>query len=291
MNFRQVRKKISTVSNVRQITKAMQMVAAVKMRKSQEVALAGQIYRDKLNMLVRRVISGSTNIKNPYLTEKQTDTSQKNLYVVISSNKGLCGSFNSSLFKHIFANVKIEQGVFITVGKKGAELLSRVHGEIIADFSKNTPFINAVSAIFASIGEAYLFGSCRNVFIVYNAYLSALKYQPTISQLLPIGSKTMIDFNQDSSNNSFPMISYEIEPSVEEVMAALIVEYLEDRIRGAIQESTAAEHAARMMAMKNATDNASDIIATLTLLRNKLRQASITNELLDATTAKISTEN
>lgn len=292
MNFRQVRKKIKTVSNVRQITKAMQMVASVKMRKSQEAASQGQPYREKLERVVKRVLSGSVNINNPYMKKiKSVGSTEKKLYIVISSNKGLCGSFNSSLFKLIFASVEVDNNLFITLGRKGAEFLSRVKGQIIADFSQKTPFIDAVSAVFSQASQAYLAGQCSQVYLIYNSFESTLKYQSTISQLLPIVSVSDVEFKMSGEEDNTATTNYAIEPSEEEVFNALIIDYLEDKIRGAILESDAAENSARMMAMKNATDNARDIMGNLTLLSNKLRQTSITNELLDAISAQLGAQN
>ena len=290
MNFRQVRKKIRTVSNVKKITKAMQMVASVKMKKAQDEALQGKLYRQLLDRVVSRVL-GSGSYTNNLFVRRDSDKAEinKTLYIVITSNKGLCGSFNFNLFKLIFTSVDFDRASFITVGKKGSDFLARSKGEILADFSKEASSVDSVSAILTSVTEPYLKGVFSNVSLIYNSFVSTFRQMPVVVPFLPIRSKEVVDFDSGGQKDTAGD-KYIIEPSEQEVVDALILDFLKDKIRGAILESAASEHSARMMAMKNATDNAEDIIINLTLLRNKLRQTTITNELLDATTAKESSD-
>lgn len=169
MNFRQVRKKIKTVSNVKQITKAMQMVASVKMRKSQEAAIEGKPYRQILDSVVKRLLATTDKSELAFLTQKTT--TDKTLYIFISSNKGLCGSFNFNLFKLAFANVDFKKSNFITIGRKGAEFIARAHGEIIADFSNQLPFVDQASSISTAVQEAFTQGHCNSVYIIYNSFV------------------------------------------------------------------------------------------------------------------------
>lgn len=183
MNFRQVRKKIKTVSNVKQITKAMQMVASVKMKKSQDQAAEGRPYREILDRVAKRVLSNADVSRNPFIQAHSSHG--KNLYVLISSNKGLCGSFNFNLFKLMMSNVDFEKSDFIAVGKKGADFLSRTSSDIIADFSKETPFVDSVSAVFSQIQQLYLSTSYTKVYIIHNSFVSTLSQEATLRQLLP----------------------------------------------------------------------------------------------------------
>lgn len=277
MNFRQVRKKIKAIGNVKQITKAMQMVASVKMKKSQDEAIHGRSYREILDKVSTRVLSLAGENMEKSETKKELK-STKNLYIFISSNKGLCGSFNFNLFKKALKEIDFKNADFITLGKKGTEFLLKMGGTVIADFSAQLPFIDHVSAVFALFSQKYSEGEYGNVYIAYNKFISTLAQEPTIEKMLPI-EKT------DPEKVEVAAVDYLIEPSAEEVLQSLFEEVLKDKIRGAILDSEASEHSARMMAMKNATDSAGDIIYSLTLLRNKLRQTSITNELLDIVTA------
>lgn len=289
MNFRQVRKKIKTVSNVKQITKAMQMVSSVKMRRAQTEAIEGRSYREILDVVLKRIVKSGDALSTPYITQSDTIPGNKKLYIVISSNKGLCGGFNFNLFKLALSSIDFEKSKFILVGKKGAEFVARTRGEVIADFSNLQPQVDAVSAIFSVVAEEFLSATSSQVFLVYNSFVSLLQQQPLIVQLLPIENLASIAFETQSQDKQ-EGVSYLIEPSFEKVLLSLIEDYLKDKIRGAILESLAAEHSARMIAMKNATDNATEVTYSLTLLRNKLRQTSITSELLESETAKASTE-
>lgn len=273
MNFRQVRKKIKAIGNVKQITKAMQMVASVKMKKSQEAAVAGRTYHEVLARISGRVLSGNEKEKN------REAKSSKNLYIFVSSNKGLCGSFNFNLFKKAIAEVDFKNSDFIALGKKGTDFLLRMGGEVVADFSGQLPFIDNVSAVFSFFWPKYLSGEYKSLFLIYNKFISTLRQEPRLDKLLPFepGESAVESKKSDTD--------YLIEPSAEEVLEALMEEVLKDKLRGAVLDSEAAEHSSRMMAMKNATDAAGDIIYNLTLLRNKIRQTSITNELLDIVTA------
>ncbi len=284
MNFRQVRRKIKTISNVKKITKAMQMVAAVKMRKAQVAALEGKLYRKTLDAMLREVLSrvdASLATEIPLLT---TNTSSKSLYVLITSNKGLCGGFNVNVLKFAVKSIDFKNADFILIGKKGGEFLRRVGANIIADFSTNDITTDSISSVFKLIENNYLEGVYGTVNVVYNDFVSSFKYEPTISQLLPVLSTDALQLEErDMSSN---LSDYLIEPDPVVILPTLIKDVLQEKIRSALLDSNAAEQSARMMAMKQATDSASDLIVGLTLLSNKLRQQSITYELLDIISAQ-----
>lgn len=272
MNFRQVRRKIKTIGNVKKITNAMQMVSAVKMKKAQNTAMEGKLYRQILEGMISRVVGDSKDLKSPLLSK---NSEPRELVIVISSNKGLAGSFHFNLLRFIFSDIDTSKSDFIVCGKKAADFISRMKGTIIADFSQEGPFEESATAIFSLAQSEYVAQKYGSVSLVFNEFKSSFQFTSTKKTLLPIGSIPMLEgVIQDKTN-------YEIEPSAEEIVEPLVIDYLTETIRGAILDSAASEHSARMMAMKNATDSAGEIIDGLTLLRNKLRQASITGELLD----------
>jgi len=206
------------------------------------------------------------------------------LVIVLTGNKGLCGSFNFDLFRYIANNIDIKNSKFITIGKKGAQFLSKTGGDILADYSNNAP-LNNVSAVLTFALGAFLDGTYKRVFVLYNSFISTLKTEATLAQILPY----KLEFEQKTIEEK-EYIEYLIEPSPNEIIERILRSFVEEKMRNAIIQSEAGEHSARMIAMKNATDNANDVIYNLTLLGNKLRQEKITGELLDMITAKESVE-
>lgn len=282
MNFRQVKKKIKTVGNVKKITKAMQMVSAVKMKKAQKQALDGRLYREYLERIINKSMEKLEGKYSDLLirTDKK-DQKKKVLYILVSSNKGLCGNFNFSLLSYVLKNTDLSNDDYVTIGKKSADFLARLKSNIKADFSGQTPFIDNVSAVFSLAVDGFLRGEYSDIYLVYNKFLSTSKFESVKSKLLPIE-----DFSKYEKNSeAVAQKEYVIEPSPEEIVDAVLRDLLKEKIKTAILDSEAAEHSARMLAMKNATDNATDIIYNLTLEGNKLRQASITSELLDMISA------
>lgn len=275
MNLRDVRAKIKTVKNVRKITNAMQMVSAVKMKKAQKTALEGREYRRILDGILRKIMTSTADIRELQIPWLQATSGTKRMYVLVTSDKGLCGPFHSNLFRHVLKIADMHTDEFITVGEKGARFVAGLGGTVLADFSHHDGASDAVSAIFSLMEEKYLTGDYASISVVYNKFISSFKADPTTEQLLPIVS---LDTSKEAPSDSSPYI---IEPSAEHLLGPLLLDYLKEKMRSARADSEAAEHSARMMAMKAATDNAADVSASLTLLRNKLRQTQITNELLD----------
>ena len=279
MNLRQVRKKTKSIRNVKKITKAMQLVSVIKMKKAQAMETEGRPYRDTLTSVIERLLPGVDESSSSLLNESLGDTN-KSLVIFVSSNKGLAGSFHVNLFRFIAKNdTDFAKTDFITVGTKGSQFVSRMGGKVLADFSKGR-FLNEVSAIFSLAVEKFLAGEYKRISILYNKYISAFRSEPTEETLLPMR------WNDRKDAERALKLEYTIEPSPQEIIEPLIKSYLEEKVRGALVSSDAVEHASRMLAMKNATDNATDIIYNLTLIGNKLRQEKITNELLDMITAK-----
>jgi F-type H+-transporting ATPase subunit gamma len=282
MNIRHVRKKIKSVTNVKKITNAMQLVSAIKMKKAQQKAIEARPYQQDLQAIIKK-ISAKIDPKHSILLGENPKAQKKELFLLITANKGLCGSFNFNLFRYLLKSMNIKDSDFVVIGKKGASLISRMGGVVIADYSSNIPIMN-VSAVFEFMLKHFMLGSYRQISIIYNSFISALKIEPVKETLLPVSLHL-----EDLQEKQF-LTEYLIEPSPELIIDSLLKSYVEERIRNAIIQSEAGEHSSRMMAMKNATDNANDVIYNLTLIRNKLRQEKITNELLDMITAKESVE-
>lgn len=286
MNIRIVRKKIKSIKNVRKITKAMQMVSAVKMRRAQQAEVESRPYRDGLTSLIGKI---SSKI-DPSQTEiLQVDTSQakKSIVIVVTSNKGLAGAFNINVLRHVIKKDRnFKETEFVTIGSKGTQFLGRIQdANIIADFSSKNA-VNETSAIFNLVFEKFFTGEYKSISIVYNQFISTLKSEVREETILPL---TLVG-NMEEQEEHKDTAEYAIEPSAAEILDELLKSFIEQKIRGALISSEAVEHSQRMMAMKSATDNATELIYSLTLLSNRLRQEKITNELLDMITAKESVE-
>jgi len=282
MNIRTVRKKIKSVGNVKKITKAMQMVSAIKMKKSQAEAIESAPYRTHLANIIYKAMSSVDSGYSPLIENKKAK--DRSLYIIISSNKGLCGSFNFNLFKYLNKNIDFKNNDFITYGKKASSFIAKMGGKIISDFSDQSVAV-VVSPIFSECLARFLAGDYQKVMIVYNKFISTLKSETVETVLLP---SAINEIKQDIKETPS---EYLIEPNAKDIVDAVLRSLVEEKIRGALIESQASEHSFRMMAMKNATDNATDVIYNLTLLRNRIRQEKITYELLDMITAKESVES
>lgn len=259
----------------------MQLVSAVKMRKSQEAALEAKPYQEFLTKSVRRFTHKlEPNISK--LLSPQPNAKKRKLIIVVSTNKGLCGAFNFNLIRTIVKSEDIKNCDFVVIGKRGATLINRVGGKVLADYSSNFPLDN-VSAIFTFVLDKYLNAEYNSVAIYFNRFISTLKYEPTQEKLLPFKSTSE---TADADLNYL----YTVEPDAESIVDSLLKSYVEEKIRFSMVENEAGEHSARMIAMKNATDNATEVIYSLISLGNKLRQQKITYELLDMITATESVE-
>ena len=276
MNLRQIRKKIKAVNNIKKITNAMELISSIKMKRAQGQYKEGKLYRDFLHQMVTELADKLEKEISPFLKEGE---GTKNLYLVISSNKGLCGNFNFAIFRKIYKEINLEKGDFIVYGKKGAEFINRSFGKILADFS-SYKLPSVIPAVFDYLLKTFLSGEYQNVFIVYNRFISSTVYESTIEKIIPL------TINKAKEEISSVTSQYIIEPSPKEILDSLIKDSIEQKIRDCFLSSQVSEHASRMIAMKNATDNAKEIGYKLTLIRNKLRQEKITYELLDMITAK-----
>ncbi len=283
-NIRLIKRRIKSAQNIAQITRAMEMVAASKMKKAQDQAILGKPYAEKILAAVRELGSHIERKYHPLLGEGNPEG--KLMIVLVSTNKGLCGGLNTNLFRMIQSWCGQDKNVdYISLGKKSQSFLVRSGKNLLADFSEKTPFTESVPALTQILVEGFINGTYREIYIAYNTFLTALKQSPTKKAILPIkkfeeiGDKEKIEFSE-----------FVIEPNISDVLDNLLPHYLENQIRAAIFEAEASEHSARMIAMKNATDAANDFMEDLTLAFNKARQEKITYEIADMVTARMAFE-
>jgi len=256
----------------------MELVAAAKMKKSQLEAIESRPYQEMLEAVIKR-ISFVLKPEHSFLL-KEGKNNQK-LIILISTNKGLCGSFNHNLFNFLLKRLTLKEEGFITIGKKGTIFVNQIKRPLLADFSTKQSLL-MVSAVIEMSLKKFFNDEVGEVLIAYNKFISVFRSEPTIERLLPI--KKVEDSVKELGED------YLIEPAPEKIIDSLLKNFIETKLSQAIISSQAGEHSARMMAMKNATDNANELIYDLTLTSNKLRQEKITNELLDMITAKESVE-
>ncbi len=292
---RDIRRRIKSVKNTAQITKAMQMVAATKMRKAQESALAGRPYAEQMNAVMAEVTANVGDFSHP-LMEKR-DSIRKRGLVVVSSDKGLCGALNTNLLREV-TNYDMATTVHITAGRKASQYVARTKRELAAEFTyKDAPLFAEARQISKFAQDMFLKGEVDSVDILYTDFVNTLTQTPTVKNFLPVGDITALEADMtgvDSEKHealSAGTTEYSFEPAAEQVLGDLLPHYLNYQVYQILLESKASEHSARMVAMKNATDNAKEIIKDLTLQYNKLRQANITSELLEITTAQMALGN
>ncbi len=286
-NIRLIKRRISSAKNIAQITKAMELVAASKMKKAQAQALAGKLYAQKIYEVMMR-LARRVDLSIYPLLKKPNIPTGKSLIVTITTNKGLCGGLNTSLFRFMTREFgQINRHIYVTLGKKALSFLTQSGSTVVADFSQTFPPIDAVPAVVALITKEYLSGVYDSVELVYNEFMSALSQIPRKKTLLPL---TLSVNKADIVNHEPQEGEMIIEPSIPEVFDALLPHYVENQLRDAILQAQASEHSARMIAMRNATDNALSFVSELTLVYNKARQEKITYEISDMVTARLAVE-
>ena len=272
-NLKEIRNRISSVSSTMQITSAMKMVSAAKLKKAQDAITAMRPYSDKLTQMLVN-LSSSVDFENVYLSPRKV---KNKLIVCITSNRGLCGAFNSNVVKKCteIANSSDENVSFFCIGKKGGDILSKTHNVIQ---SNNAVFddltFENISTIADKVMSMFLNKEYDSVQIVYNKFKNAATQIVTQEQYLPIENNKSKDDEKDSSD-------YIFEPTQIEIISELIPKSLKTQLYKSVRDSYASEHGARMTAMHKATDNATELRDQLKLTYNKARQAAITNEILE----------
>ncbi len=281
-NARQIVQRIKTAGNISKITKAMEMVSASKMRRAQGSALATRPYTDALQSSLAALASATSSDIHPLLTEH---TEGIDIAVVISTDKGLCGSLNPTLFKETIQWVKNHpEGKVVAIGKK-AVAFCRISGvELFAQFIETPDKIKSADIVPIStlITNGFLEKEFRSVNLIYMDFVSTLVQKVKIQQVLPLPK---IEASEGALVDTVKESEYIFEPSADVILNNLLPYYLENSIFQAFLEARASEHSARMVSMKNASENAGDLMSDLRLIYNKSRQASITSELLDVVTA------
>ena len=284
-NIRLIKRRIKSAKNIAQITRAMEMVAASKMKKAQEAALLSKPYADRIYQAVADLAAHINLHLHPLLTYGNKDG--KILIILISTNKGLCGGLNTTLLR-MFDRWQLEsnnKADIITFGKKGQNYAVRSKSNLIADFSGNLPWINHIPAVTKIFVEGFLNGTYKEVYLVYNTFFTVMKQIATRKKILPISS-----FETTEAKEVKNFAEFLIEPDINTVLEDLLPHYLENQVRTAVLEAEASEHSSRMIAMKNATDSALDLMDALTLIFNKARQEKITYEIADMVTARMAVE-
>ena len=274
-NAREIRTQIQSVKNTQKITKAMEMVAASKMRKAQERMASSRPYARTIRKVIEHVAKGSLEYKHPYLVEREA---KRVGYILISTDRGLCGGLNVNLFKKLTQDVKnwSEKGVeieFATIGARGSQFLERFGGNVLAHVSGlgDAPSLSELVGSVQVMLQSYNDGHLDRLYVVYNEFVNTMKQEPKVEQLLPLprSEEEVYDHRWD----------YIYEPDPKVLLDQLLTRYIESQVYQGVVENVASEMAARMVAMKSATDNAGDLISDLELAYNKARQAAITQEL------------
>ena len=271
-NLKEIRNRISSVSSTMQITSAMKMVSAAKLKKAQDAITAMRPYSDKLTQMLVD-LSASVDFENEFLQSRETN---KLLVVCVTSNRGLCGAFNSNVIKECLEIAKnsTHEVSFFCIGKKGSDILSKNHNVI----ETNNEIFDDLSFENSSLIADFLMSKFSDkefdrIKIVYNKFKNAATQIVTDEQYLPI--------ENTNSNDAIDSSDYIFEPSQTEIISELIPKSLKTQLYKAVRDSYASEHGARMTAMHKATDNATDLRDQLKLTYNKARQAAITNEILE----------
>jgi len=267
---RDIRRRIRSVANMQQITRAMKMVAAAKLRKAQEKVIASRPYSKQIQDVLARLVQTQTSGSNPLLEKRPVKTTG---YVLVTSDRGLCGGFNANLIrttKGLLDEVRETEVGLVAVGRRGNDYFNRRNNNILANFTGlgDSPNYGQASEIATEIIKLYSTGELDEVYLVYSKFVSVLTQEPTVMKLLPIEPSTEKAAGQ-----------YIFEPSPEQMLERLLPDYIKSQIFSALLESKASEMGAKMTAMDSATENAKEMIGKLTLIMNRARQAAITKEI------------
>ena len=272
---KEIKGKIGSIKNTQKITSAMEMMAASKIKKAQDRMASGRPYAQNMLKVIGHIANGNLEYRHPYMEAREV---KRVGYIVVSTDRGLCGGLNSNLFKKVAKDVqaKRENGVevaFAAIGSKAVGFFSRFGGSVLAAESGlgDKPSVSDVVGVVRVMLDAYDAGELDQIHLVFNHFASTMVPEPVINQLLPL---------PNSENESVQhRWDYIYEPDPREILETLMVRYIESQVYQGVVENVASEQAARMVAMKAATDNAGNLIDELQLVYNKARQAAITQEI------------
>ncbi|HSW18777.1 MAG TPA: F0F1 ATP synthase subunit gamma [Ramlibacter sp.] len=274
---KEIRGKIKSVENTKKITKAMEMVAASKMRKAQERMRHARPYSDKV-----RNIAANLGKANPEYTHAFMKTNDAKVagFIVVTTDKGLCGGMNTNVLRAVTSRLRELQGAgvdshAVAIGNKGLGFLNRVGAKVVSHVTQlgDTPHLERLIGPVKVLLDAYAEGKVNAVYLAYTRFINTMKQEPVLEQLLPLTADTL------KADEGEPGWDYIYEPDAQTVIDELLVRYVEALVYQAVAENMASEQSARMVAMKAATDNAGSVIGELKLVYNKTRQAAITKEL------------
>jgi F-type H+-transporting ATPase subunit gamma len=276
---KEIRTKITSINKTRKITRAMEMVAASKMRKTQERMRASKPYANKIYDVVKHIARANSEYRHPFISEREI---KRVGVIVVTTDRGLCGGLNANLLRETIRTMRgwKEQGREVDVaviGRKGQAFFKRVGGNILGsvDHLGDTPGINDFIGIVKVMIDSYYNGTIDALHIVYNEFVNTMTQKPLVKQLLPLPK------SEEDSNSMGHHWDYIYEPDAKDLLDDLLERYIELQVYQGVVENIACEQAAKMIAMKNATDNAGDLIKEFQLAYNKARQAAITQELAE----------
>ena len=283
-NLKELKNRISSVKSTRKITSAMKMVAASKLRRAQELAESSRVYADSLSFILSSLAGNTKNSSDLPEILTGRENSKISLLIINSSDRGLCGGFNSNLFRNAKKWISDQQGLgksvkIMTVGKQASSFYKKTDLDIVASFedlNSNDRQLQVSEEIKNKIMELFENNEIDEVSILFNKFVSAISQEPTYQSLIPLSNDETSEEESESNNSVF-----EFEPDKNELLEYLVPRNFLTQIYRSVLESSASEHAARMTSMDNATRNAGDMIDRLTLTYNRTRQAFITKELIE----------
>lgn len=277
-SMKDIKRRKESIQSTGQITKAMKLVSTVKLQKARGKAESARPYFDAMYNTVSTMLARSGNIEHRYLKAGETG---KKAVIVITANRGLAGGYNSNITKLVTSSgIAPGEAEIYAVGTKGRDFLSRKGYEIAADFSEviNEPMFSDAMEIGRTVLEAFEQGRVGEIYLAYTSFKNTVVHVPKLVKLLPMSHEDIADGQEDAEERR-TMVSY--EPEEEEALDIIIPKYINSLIYGALMEAVASENGARMTAMDNATSNAEEIISDLSLMYNRARQGSITQELTE----------
>jgi F-type H+-transporting ATPase subunit gamma len=273
---KEIRSKIASIKSTQKITSAMEKVAVSKMRRAQSRMASGRPYAERIRQVIGHLANANPEYRHPFMVEREV---KRIGYIVVSSDRGLCGGLNTNLFKALIKNMaewrdaKVQTD-FCVVGGKGANFFRSYGGNVVAAISKlgEEPSLNDLIGSVKVMLDAYGDGRIDRLYLVSNKFVNTMTQRPEVQQLLPLAAT-------EEEGMQKGLWDYLYEPDAQSLLDSLMVRFIESQVYQAVLENNACEQAARMIAMKNATDNAGDLISGLQLVYNKARQAAITQEI------------
>jgi F-type H+-transporting ATPase subunit gamma len=274
---KEIRGKIKSVENTKKITKAMEMVAASKMRKAQDRMRAARPYAEKVRQITGNLSKANPEYTHPFMETNDAKTAG---FVVVTTDKGLCGGLNTNVLRAVTNELKAlqakgESAEVVAIGNKGLGFMNRIGAKVVSHVTGlgDTPHLEKLIGPVKVLLDAYTEGRIKSVHVVYTRFINTMKQEAVVQQLLPLNAETL----QDGAGGRD--WDYIYEPDAPTVIDELLLRYIEAQVYQAVAENMASEQSARMVAMKAATDNAGNVISELKLVYNKTRQAGITKEL------------